>query len=52
MQGSHQKRILKIKLCPICNRKLYPKAGGGFYCKNCPFVNDPNYLNKNEKNEK
>ena len=43
-----------VKRCPICKRKLYPKEGGGFYCKNCNFVNDPNYLatKKGEKNGK
>jgi len=34
---------IKIKNCPICNHKLYPKEGGGFYCKYCHFVNDPKY---------
>ncbi len=35
-----------MKQCPICNRKLYEAVGGGFFCKNCGFVNDPNYLKK------
>ncbi len=39
----------KIKKCPICNKKLYPKEGGGFYCKNCTFVNDPNYKPEEKK---
>ena len=39
-----------MKFCPNCKHKLYPKEGGGFYCKNCTFVNDPNYLK--EKNAK
>ncbi len=30
-----------MQKCPNCKRKLYPKEGGGFYCKNCTFVNDP-----------
>jgi len=38
-----------VKKCPNCNRKLYPKAGGGFYCKKCGFVNDPNYRRENGK---
>ena len=36
----------KMKKCPNCKHKLYKKEGGGFYCKNCNFVNDPNYLKK------
>jgi len=32
-----------MKKCPNCKHKLYKKEGGGFYCKNCNFVNDPNY---------
>ena len=35
--------IFKMKKCPNCNRKLYPKDGGGFYCKNCGYVNNPNW---------
>ncbi len=35
-----------MKFCPICDHKLYPKEGGGFYCKNCTFVNDPHHQNK------
>ena len=38
-----------MKKCPNCNRKLYPKEGGGFYCKNCTFVNDPNYKREDGK---
>jgi len=37
-----------VKKCPICNKKLYPKEGGGFYCKFCGFINDPNWR-KDEK---
>ncbi len=40
-----------MKKCPNCNHKLYEKEGGGFYCKNCPFVNDPN-LKKKENEHK
>ena len=32
-----------MKFCPNCKHKLYEIEGGGFYCKNCEFVNDPNY---------
>ncbi len=39
-----------MKKCSNCNKKLYEKEGGGFYCKNCGFVNDLNYLRgKNAK---
>jgi len=44
-----------MKKCPNCNKKLYPKEGGGFYCKKCPFVNDPNWrkdANRNLKGRK
>lgn len=36
--------------CPNCRKKLYPKEGGGFYCKFCGFVNDPNYLRRKDGN--
>ena len=36
-----------MKNCPNCKHKLYPKKGGGCFCKNCNYVNDPNYLKKN-----
>lgn len=35
-----------MKKCPTCKHKLYPKEGGGFFCKHCPFVNDPNFQPK------
>ncbi len=38
-----------MKKCPNCNKKLYPKEGGGFYCKKCSFVNDPNYKREDGK---
>lgn len=40
-----------MKKCPICNRKLYPKEGGGFYCKKCEYVNDPNFKPSETKEE-
>lgn len=38
-----------MKQCPNCKKKLYSKEGGGYYCNNCTFVNDPNYLNKSKE---
>ena len=29
--------------CPNCKRKLYKGKKGESYCKNCGFINDPNY---------
>ena len=41
----------KMRLCPICNHKLYEKFGGGFYCKYCKYVNNPNYLKQKDEYE-
>ena len=41
-----------MQKCPICDHKLYGEEGGKRWCKKCGYSNDPNYLNKNEKNEK
>ena len=33
-----------LKKCPICNHKLYKGVNGISFCKNCPYVNKPNYI--------
>jgi len=47
-----------MKICPVCNHKLYGEQGKGRFCKLYGDINDLNYLRRkngqsgNEKKEK